>query len=155
VALEPIYVIFYLNKRLRMGLTSSHCLPAAYQQEQSTKPQTLGYALNDSPAGLLGLFLEKFHHWSDRREANGHVPYSKDFLITNTCLYWLTGNVTSSLRIYYESKHTGDRTNIVSKQYCKVSKAMLVEHSIVRMLLLFVICRSAGCCCTAMPCASM
>lgn len=99
---------------------------SAYQQEQSTKPQTLGYALNDSPAGLLAWFLEKFHQWSDRRESNGHVPYSKDFLITNTCLYWLTGNVTSSLRIYYESKHTGDRTDIVSKQYCKVPTAVAV-----------------------------
>ncbi|KAL0030918.1 hypothetical protein WJX79_000868 [Trebouxia sp. C0005] len=99
---------------------------SAYQQEQSTKPQTLGYALNDSPAGLLGWFLEKFHQWSDRREANGQVPYSMDFLITNTCLYWLTGNVTSSLRIYYESKHTGDRTDIVSKQYCKVPTAVAV-----------------------------
>ena len=99
-------------------------LTAAYNQQQSTKPQTLGYALNDSPAGLLAWIVEKFRTWSDRRQNNGQLPFTPDFLITNVCLYWLTGNVTSSLRIYYEAKHTGDRTSIVSKLYCKVGSLL-------------------------------
>ena len=94
-------------------------------KQQSTKPDTLGYALNDSPAGLLAWILEKFWAWSDK----GLLPYSKDFLITNACLYWLTGNVSSSLRIYYEAVNTGDITDILMKQYCKVSPHLLAERS--------------------------
>lgn len=92
---------------------------SGYNLEQSTKPQTLGYGMNDSPAGLLAWIVEKFHTWSDRRGSNGKMPFSKDFLLTNVCLYWLTGNVTSSFRIYYESKYTGDGRN-TAKLYCKV-----------------------------------
>ena len=96
-----------------------------YMKQQSTKPDTLGYALNDSPAGLLAWIVEKFWAWSDK----GLLPYSKDFLITNACLYWLTGNVSSSLRIYYEAANTGDITDILMKQYCKVSPHLLAERS--------------------------
>ena len=101
---------------------------AGYNLEQATKPQTLGYALNDSPAGLLAWIVEKFHTWSDRRGSNGKMPYTKDFLLTNVCLYWLTGNVTSSFRIYYESNYTGDRKNITSKLYCKVTHTLSVGN---------------------------
>ena len=48
------------------------------------------------------------------------MPFSKDFLLTNVCLYWLTGNVTSSFRLYYEAIHTGDRAAVTGKLYCKV-----------------------------------
>ena len=102
-------------------------MPAAYNQQQSTKPQTLGYALNDSPAGLLAWIVEKFRTWSDSRHTQGQLPFSKDFLITNACLYWLTGNVTSSFRIYYEALHTGDRDTIISKLYCKVRHGWLTD----------------------------
>lgn len=105
-------------------------MPAAYNQQQSTKPQTLGYALNDSPAGLLAWILEKFRSWSDTRHTQGQLPYTNDFLITNTCLYWLTGNVTSSFRIYYEALHTGDRDSIISKLYCKVGLALSRKPSL-------------------------
>lgn len=102
---------------------------AAYNYQQATKPQTLGYGLNDSPAGLLAWIMEKFYTWTDRRQSKGQVPFDKDFIITNVCLYWLTGNVTSSFRIYYESQHTGDRTNIVLKEYCKVGMLQLAYTS--------------------------
>lgn len=93
-------------------------LNAGYSQVQSTKPQSLGYSLNDSPVGLLAWMVEKFRTWSDRRNTNGQLPFSKDFLITNCCLYWLTGNVTSSFRLYYEARHAHEGRQI--KQYCKV-----------------------------------
>lgn len=92
-----------------------------YMKQQSTKPDTLGYALNDSPAGLLAWIVEKYWSWSD----GGLLPYSNDFLITNACLYWLTGNVSSSMRIYYEATNTGDITSIVRKLYCKVSSGII------------------------------
>ena len=74
----------------------------AYQNIQATKPQTLGYGLNDSPVGLAAWILEKWRTWSD---SNGNIEsrFSKDEILTNVMLYWLTESITSSFRIYYES----------------------------------------------------
>ena len=98
---------------------------------QSTKPQTLGYSLNDSPAGLLAWMVEKFRTWSDRRHSNGKLPFSKDFIITNCCLYWLTGNVTSSFRLYYEARHAHEGQQI--KQYCKVRLGIVLLHLLLEL----------------------
>ncbi len=75
-----------------------------YQRIQGTKPQTLGYALNDSPAGLAGWIVEKFRAWSD---CGGDVEtrFTKDELLTNVMLYWATESATSSCRLYYEMLH--------------------------------------------------
>ena len=72
-----------------------------YQKIQGTKPQTLGFGLNDSPAGTAAWIVEKFHTWSD---CNGDVEsaFTKDQLLTNISIYWLTQTITSSTRIYYE-----------------------------------------------------
>ncbi len=78
----------------------------AYQQIQGTKPQTLGYGLNDSPAGLAAWIVEKFHGWTDMPQgADGYLDnhFSKDELLTNIAIYWFTGSITSSTRIYYEN----------------------------------------------------
>ncbi len=74
-----------------------------YRQIQSTKPQTLGYGLHDSPVGLAAWILEKFRTWSD---CNGDVEsvFSKDELLTNIMVYWVTGTITSSTRLYYETR---------------------------------------------------
>jgi len=79
---------------------------SAYAMQQGTKPQTLGVALNDSPAGLLGWIVEKFRAWSD---CDGHPEkvYTRDQLITNVMLYWLTQTAASSARLYWESRHGG------------------------------------------------
>lgn len=69
---------------------------------------------------MLAWVVEKFYGWSDRRKSNGQMPLSKDFLLTAVCLYWLTGNVTSSFRIYYESRNTGDGDDVQRRLYCKV-----------------------------------
>lgn len=77
-----------------------------YQRIQGTKPQTLGYALNDSPAGLCAWIVEKFRTWSD---CDGDVErrFTKDELLTNVMLYWVPGTATSSARLYYEMLHAG------------------------------------------------
>jgi len=78
----------------------------AYAQLQGTKPQTLGMALNDSPAGLLGWIVEKFRTWSD----SGGDPencFTRDQLITNVMLYWVTQTFASSARLYWETMHSG------------------------------------------------
>jgi pimeloyl-ACP methyl ester carboxylesterase len=79
---------------------------AAYAQVQGTKPQTVGMALNDSPAGLLSWIVEKFRTWSD---CNGDVEsiFTRDQLITNVMLYWVTQTITSSARLYWETMHSG------------------------------------------------
>ena len=72
-----------------------------YQEVQGTRPQSLGYALEDSPAGLAGWIVEKFREWShgDIREA-----FTFDRLLDNITAYWVTGTATSSLRIYWEMR---------------------------------------------------
>ncbi len=77
-----------------------------YQQIQGTKPQTLGYGLNDSPAGLAAWIVEKFRAWCD---CDGDVEkkFTKDELLTNVMIYWATQTATSSTRIYYENRVAG------------------------------------------------
>ena len=79
---------------------------AGYQGIQGTKPQTLGYGLNDSPAGLAAWIVEKFRTWSD---CGGNVEkrFTKDELLTNVMIYWVTGSITSSTRLYYETMKSG------------------------------------------------
>ncbi len=72
-----------------------------YSHLHSTRPQTLGVALNDSPAGLASWILEKFHAWSDR-SGGEEMPFGLDELLTNISLYWFTETITSSMRIYRE-----------------------------------------------------
>jgi len=77
-----------------------------YQQIQGTKPQSLGYGLNDSPAGLCAWIVEKFRTWSD---CNGNVEsrFTKDELLTNVMIYWVTQSITSSTRLYCETMRKG------------------------------------------------
>lgn len=80
----------------------------AYQQIQGTKPQTLGVALNDSPAGLAAWIVEKFHGWSDidRNAPDGlEQKFTKDELLTNISIYWFNQAITSSARIYFENRN--------------------------------------------------
>ncbi len=81
----------------------------AYQQIQGTKPQSLGYGLNDSPVGLAAWIVEKFHGWTDMPQgADGDLDdyFHKDDLLTNVSIYWFTQTITSSMRIYYENRNT-------------------------------------------------
>jgi pimeloyl-ACP methyl ester carboxylesterase len=73
----------------------------AYARLQMSKPQTLAHSLNDSPVGLAAWIVEKFRAWSD---SGGDVErrFSKDDLLTNLMVYWVTGTAPSSVRIYYE-----------------------------------------------------
>lgn len=73
-----------------------------YSILQSTRPQTVGYGLTDSPAGQAAWILEKFRSWSD---CDGHPENAigRDELIDNVMLYWVTASATSSARLYRES----------------------------------------------------
>ena len=75
-----------------------------YQWIQGTKPQTLAYGLNDSPAGLAAWIAEKFHTWSDCH-GDLETRISKDELLTNIMIYWVTGTINSSFYLYHRLKH--------------------------------------------------
>ncbi|MBO9674256.1 MAG: epoxide hydrolase [Sphingobacteriaceae bacterium] len=78
----------------------------AYNMIQSTKPQTLGYGLNDSPAGLAAWIVEKFNSWSDTR-GNIENSFTKDELITNIMIYWVSQSINTSIRTYLENARAG------------------------------------------------
>jgi len=77
-----------------------------YSSIQSTRPQTLGYALNDSPAGLAAWIVEKWRAWSDSG-GDPDVKFSRDFLLTLITLYWATGSITTSMRDYFDNRWQG------------------------------------------------
>ncbi|TCO26300.1 pimeloyl-ACP methyl ester carboxylesterase [Kribbella steppae] len=71
-----------------------------YADLQSTRPQTVAYALTDSPVGQLAWIAEKFKEWTDPAST-----VDRDLLLTNVMLYWLTRTAGSAGRIYYERAH--------------------------------------------------
>ncbi|HZV48892.1 MAG TPA: epoxide hydrolase [Candidatus Dormibacteraeota bacterium] len=79
---------------------------SGYYAIQSTRPQTLAYGLTDSPAGLLAWIAEKFKEWTDCTDVPEEAV-DRDQLLTNVSIYWLTGTVNSSARLYYEFSRSG------------------------------------------------
>ena len=75
---------------------------SGYSKQQSTRPQTLGYGLTDSPSGQAAWILEKFWAWTD---CDGHPEniLGRDELLDNVMLYWVTATAASSARLYWES----------------------------------------------------
>ena len=101
---DPFAGVTDLEKRTLEQCRMRMAEGTGYQAIQGSKPQTLGYGLNDSPAGLAAWITEKFHGWTD---CNGELDsvVGKDELLTNIMLYWITGTITSSTRLYFESNH--------------------------------------------------
>ncbi|KAK9812090.1 hypothetical protein WJX73_005666 [Symbiochloris irregularis] len=134
---RPWHVAQLLNHRLpwlnKMPITMTHSElkglddyrhlekhEFGYRHIQGTKPQTLGCALNYSPAGLAAWIVEKYKTWSD---CHGNIEsrFTKDELLTQICIYWFTGTITSSMRLYYES---GQQWASLMQGYCKVPTAI-------------------------------
>ena len=90
---------------------------SGYQFIQGTKPQTLAYGLSDSPVGLAAWITEKFHSWSDCK-AKIQTRITKDDLLTNIMIYWVTNTINSSFYLYYMLHHNpwrvkrGDRITV-------------------------------------------
>jgi len=101
----------------------------AYQWIQGTKPQTLAFGLADSPVGLAAWIIEKFRSWSDCG-SNVESVFTKDELLTNIMLYWVTGAIGSSFWPYYARMHgawpipQGGRINVPTG-YIEFPKEML------------------------------
>ena len=101
-----------------------------YQWIQGTRPQTLAYALADSPAGLAAWIAEKFRAWSD---CDGVIEnaIARDDMLTNICLYWFSGAIGSSFWPYYARMHGGwpipeGRTVDVPMGYAQFPKEILL-----------------------------
>jgi pimeloyl-ACP methyl ester carboxylesterase len=102
-----------------------------YTAIQSTKPQTLSYALNDSPAGLAAWILEKWRAWSD---CHGVLEsrFSRDFLLTVVTLYWATGTIASSARDYFDNRRWQGEPRLTSADFARVPTAVAVfPHMVV------------------------
>lgn len=92
---------------------------SGYSKQQSTRPQTLGYGLVDSPAGQAAWILEKFWAWTD---CDGHPEHalSRDAMLDNIMLYWCTAAAASSARLYWESFNSISRAEIVLPTGCSI-----------------------------------
>ena len=82
---------------------------SGYFAIQSTKPQTLSYAMMDSPVGVAAWIIEKFYHWSDLEDRSLELTYQKDDLLTNIMIYILTKSFNTSSWIYYGRTKEGGR----------------------------------------------
>ncbi|HEY5680770.1 MAG TPA: epoxide hydrolase [Pseudomonadales bacterium] len=91
-----------LEKRGIAGMQHYQQWDSGYSKEQSTRPQTIGYSLVDSPVGQAAWIMEKFWAWTD---CDGHPEnaLSRDEMLDNIMLYWLTASGASSARLYWES----------------------------------------------------
>lgn len=76
-----------------------------YFQVQATRPKTIAYALNDSPAGQLAWIVEKFREWTHPSTDLPERSISRDRMLADVSIYWLTGTGASSAQLYYESMH--------------------------------------------------
>ncbi len=99
---DPLEDLTELEQRGLAGMKHYQDWDSGYSKQQSTRPQTLGYALVDSPMGQAAWILEKFWAWTD---CDGHPEnaLSRDQMLDNIMLYWLTASGASSARLYWES----------------------------------------------------
>lgn len=88
--------------RALAGLKHYRDWDSGYSKQQSTRPQTLGYGLTDSPAGQAAWILEKFWAWTDC-DGDPQNILKRDDLLDNVMLYWVTATAASSARLYWES----------------------------------------------------
>ena len=84
-------------------------LEEGYRTQQATKPQTLSYAMNDSPVGVAAWIIEKFNSWSDTDGDDIESAHSKDELLTNIMIYLITGTFNTASWIYYGRREEGGR----------------------------------------------
>ncbi|MEQ8483251.1 MAG: epoxide hydrolase [Pseudomonadales bacterium] len=99
---DPMDDLTELEKKGLAGMKHYQDWDSGYSKQQSTRPQTLGYALVDSPVGQAAWILEKFWAWTD---CSGHPENAlgRDAMLDNIMLYWLTASGASSARLYWES----------------------------------------------------
>ncbi len=101
---------------------------SGYSKQQSSRPQTIGYSLVDSPVGLAGWILEKFWSWTDR-SAHPEDYYSRDELLDNVSLYWFIRTGASAARLYWESFGSFDMGTVEIPSACSVFPNEILKSS--------------------------
>ena len=91
------------------GFRREQSMENGYRTQQATKPQTLSYAMMDSPVGVAAWLIEKFNSWSDTNGDNIESAHSKDTLLTNIMVYLVTRTFNTASWIYYGRREEGGR----------------------------------------------
>jgi microsomal epoxide hydrolase len=107
-AADPLAGLTEAEKARQAWKANYDAHETGYIAIQGTKPQSLAYGMTDSPAGLAAWVVEKFKTWSDCGD-DIESSYSKDQLLENIMLYWITGTINSAMRLYYEGHGPGRR----------------------------------------------
>jgi pimeloyl-ACP methyl ester carboxylesterase len=105
------------------GMTFYSEWDSGYSKQQSTRPQTLAYGLADSPAGQMAWIMEKFYAWTDCEKDGVKHPenvLSRDEMLDNVMLYWLTNSAASSARLYWESFNKPNMETISMPVGCSI-----------------------------------
>jgi len=124
MAMQLLFPSWFLNEGEYDGfiktLKNYFMEGSGYFLIQATKPQTVGFAQSDSPAGLAAYIIEKFYEWS------GHSldSFTKDELITNIMFYWVTNSQTSSMRLYYEMFHNPEQ--LMKPKYIEIPTGVAI-----------------------------
>jgi pimeloyl-ACP methyl ester carboxylesterase len=98
-------------------------IEGAYRAIQSTKPQTLAYGLNDSPAGLAAWILEKWRSWS-QSDGDLDAHFSRDFLLTVVTMYWVTSTIAPSMRDYFDNRRWQGEPRLTADDFVRVPTAI-------------------------------
>jgi microsomal epoxide hydrolase len=121
-----------LNDEERQWLAASTAFfaeEAGYLQIQGTRPQTLAYGLNDSPAGLAGWMVEKFQAWSDC-DGDLESAIGRDDVLADITLYWVTGTANSASRIYLEAMRAGQFQPIAERIEVPTAAAIFPKETV-------------------------
>ena len=97
------------EKKWAIKFLKDQIMQEGYRTQQATKPQTLSYAMIDSPVGTAAWIIEKFFSWSDLKKSNIEKVYSKDLLLTNIMIYVLSNSFNTSSWIYFGRREEGGR----------------------------------------------
>jgi len=107
-----------IEKKWEIKFKKDQILQDGYRTQQSTKPQSLGYAMIDSPVGVAGWILEKFFSWSDIKSNKIEKVYSKNILLTNIMIYLITNTFNTASWIYFGRRKEGGR--VFPKNFKKI-----------------------------------
>jgi pimeloyl-ACP methyl ester carboxylesterase len=110
------------------SLANYQNVESGYSKQQSTRPQTLGYGLVDSPAGQCAWILEKFWAWTDC-EGHPENTLSRDELLDNVMLYWLPATGASSARLYWESFNRNRQDEVSIPAGCSIFPKEIIRIS--------------------------
>ena len=112
------------EKKWAIKFAKDQIMQEGYRTQQATKPQTLSYAMIDSPVGTAAWIIEKFFSWSDLKKGNINKIYSKDLLLTNIMIYILSKSFNTSTWVYFGRREEGGRNFPIKFNKIKVPTAI-------------------------------